>query len=65
MRKPLAERQLTFPTVRVLRWDELPEETRRKAREDLAALLRDAAVRTRRSAATGEERKDEHREDHA
>ncbi len=65
MRKPLAERQLTFPAVSVLRWHELPEETRRRAREDLAALLRAAAVRARKSAAIQEGGKDEHRENHA
>jgi len=65
MRKPLAERQLTLPAVSVLRWDELPEETRRRAREDLAALLRAAAVRTRRSAGIEEGREHEHRENHA
>ncbi len=64
MRKPSAGRQLTLPAISVLRWDELPEETRRRAREDLVTLLRDVAVRTRRSGAIREGRKDEHRENH-
>jgi hypothetical protein len=65
MRKPSAERQLPLPAISVLRWDELPEETRRRAREDLVTLLRHAAVRARRSGAIQEGRKDEQRENHA
>ncbi len=50
MRRQSADRQLTFTAMSAVRWADLPEETRRRAREHVRALLRAAAVNTRRIA---------------
>jgi hypothetical protein len=50
MRRQSADRQLTLAAVSAVKWVELPEETRRRAREHVRALLRAAALNNRRIA---------------
>ena len=53
-RKESADRQLTLAALRPVRWADLPEETRQKARAHLGALLRAAALKVRLVAQTRE-----------
>ena len=50
MRRQSADHQLSLAAVSAVRWADLPEETRRRAREHVHALLRAAALNKRRIA---------------